>query len=698
MRIRNWLLLLARMALVALMALALARPRIASTSTLGDQEVPSALAFVFDTSLSMEYKEKDKTRLREAQDRALEVLRKTHESSQVFVIDSAEPAASAPLSPAAARKRVEGLATRPVNRKLNQAVGQAYRAVAPSDLPRHEVYVLTDLSRSAWDLGPGRTVEGLDAAKKVRDGIATYILRLAPKEPRDIALVEAGPTGGVATRDEPVQVRAKLRSTGPAARRRVELRIDDKPRGQQDVAIPANGEVEVPPFTTQKLDPGLHQGEVRLAGEPDPLEFDDRRHFTINVQPPLRVLVLYDRPIDAVYVINALDPAAIRPGDPRPYHVTRLRSAQLAAQRPDYLKDFAAVYMLNVKALPASEWSRLGRYVHDGGGLVVSLGDLVDRTNYTDQFAANILPAALAESKPKWANTSFGDGDWNSPLFGQYRDEIQKSLSAIPVYRYAPVTPRKDGASRVLLTFLDKAPALIERTFPGPKNGRVLLWTTALSRRADAVPEKDPEAWTEFPYEWSFLVIMDRTVTYLTGTSGQRLTYEAGDDISLPIDTGRRFRNFLIRAPEKKIPDQRLAEPPSNATLVIVSPPAVGPWTVIASGPEGASETLGFSVNYPQGEEQLAQLDARDLDGLFGKDKYKLADDSASLQTAVTERRIGREIFPWVMALILALVTAENFLANRFYREPTGAGAPLAASTRATPAAAAEPEAGRVPA
>src|SRR5438270_5188607 len=57
LRIKNWLLLLARMALLILMALALARPRLWSKSSLGDQEVPTALGLVFDTSLSMGYKE-----------------------------------------------------------------------------------------------------------------------------------------------------------------------------------------------------------------------------------------------------------------------------------------------------------------------------------------------------------------------------------------------------------------------------------------------------------------------------------------------------------------------------------------------------------------------------------------------------------------------------------------------------------------
>src|SRR3954453_15738061 len=52
LKVKNWLLLLARMALIALMALALARPRLFSQTSLGDQEGPPGIGLGFDTSLS----------------------------------------------------------------------------------------------------------------------------------------------------------------------------------------------------------------------------------------------------------------------------------------------------------------------------------------------------------------------------------------------------------------------------------------------------------------------------------------------------------------------------------------------------------------------------------------------------------------------------------------------------------------------
>ena len=112
----------------------------------GDQEIPTALGLVFDTSLSMDYKPSDKTRLDEAKERALDLLKKTPDTSQVFVIDTAFGGAAGPLTPASATKSIQGLKIHPVTRKLNVAVADAYAAVSSSDRDRREVYVLTDLA------------------------------------------------------------------------------------------------------------------------------------------------------------------------------------------------------------------------------------------------------------------------------------------------------------------------------------------------------------------------------------------------------------------------------------------------------------------------------------------------------------------------------------------------------------------------
>ncbi len=169
LRIKNWLLLLARMAILALMALALARPRVYSEVPLGDESVPMALGLVFDTSLSMEYKDKDKTRLDEAKGGPRRSSTRFPTRSLVFVVDSAEPGVPIGLSPAAALKRIE----EPDHPRRQSAArtrpwGRSTRRSPSATAPCTWSTCLTDLARTAWDAG--RPAEGLEQVAKAKSG------------------------------------------------------------------------------------------------------------------------------------------------------------------------------------------------------------------------------------------------------------------------------------------------------------------------------------------------------------------------------------------------------------------------------------------------------------------------------------------------------------------------------------------------
>ena len=84
---------------------------------------------------------------------------------------------------------------------------------------------------------------------------------------------------------------------------------------------------------------------------------------------------------------------------------------------------------------------------------------------------------------------------------------------------------------------------------------------------------------------------------------------------------------------------------------MIVAPQQLGAWSVTASADDGAKASLGFSVNPPLSETQFAPLAKPDLDRLFGKAKYALADDADEPRDrAIKDVRVGHEMFPWLMA------------------------------------------------
>ena len=683
LKIKNWLLLAARMLLLALMALALAQPTLNSDAALGLGEVSSAIALVVDTSLSMQYTDKGQDRLAEAKARAGAILKKSTDDSEIYVVDSANPVKRDALTPASALKWVDGLTPQAANRPLNGGLELAHQMVAASKLPRREVYILTDQAATAWELGSTRTAETVEKFRKAKLNIKTYVLRLAPKEPRNVAVVAAEPSSPTPSEGETVEVQATIRATGPATERLAEFYIDGEKakRDQKPVRLPANGEQVVTFAAPAKLAPGLHQGMVRLGGVPDPMPFDDVRYFTFEVQKPVRVLIVADEVNgfdDGQFVAKSLAPYApggggeATPGvgaDPASaasaFRVDRQTGAQFAARAGGPLKDYACIFLLNLPQVAPADWSRLRSYVSDGGGVVIAPGERARPSGYEGTTAAALLPALLGEAATT-QETTFAKADLNHPLFSKYPKYLDPELGAFPIYRHWPVRPITNNAARTLLRYADGSPALLERVFPGAKAGHVLLWTTPLSRR---LKRGEPGAWGDFPQSWSFLSLMLETVPYLAGVAGTRLNFEAGQDAVLRLDPAHKAPNYAVQGPDPKL-TERVSVPATADALVVATPQKPGQWAVEGQAPDATKVHLGFSLNPPAAESQVVALKPGDLDGLFGgKDRYQEADDPASLERAQSKGRYGVELFPWLMFLILALVTAENLLANKFHRE-----------------------------
>jgi Aerotolerance regulator N-terminal len=102
LRVSHLFLLLLRMAAVALLALAFARPVLRGAAWLADGEAPVAAAFVFDTAPRMLLREGNRTRLEQAATMAKVMFGKLPQGSVVAVLDTGGgPAGFAP-SPAAA--------------------------------------------------------------------------------------------------------------------------------------------------------------------------------------------------------------------------------------------------------------------------------------------------------------------------------------------------------------------------------------------------------------------------------------------------------------------------------------------------------------------------------------------------------------------------------------------------------------------
>lgn len=673
LRIRQWALLASRMGVICLMALCLARPTCNTTAPLGESNVPAAIALVIDTSLSMQWTDaRNRDRLTEAKELALKVVKQTPITSQIFLIDSAEPIETPAMSPATAESRIKSMTLKPNNRPLNASIEAGYRSVQKADRPRREVYVLTDLTTNSLELDkPIQRAVNADVEKQENTAVQIYVLRLNAPEQTNVGLRNVSFDSTAAVAGETLDIRLEITNQGPSTTRILELWLDGRKREQKAVELSANSDQEIflrtPPLDQGRN--GLHQGEIRIRDE-DPMPFDNTAYFTVNVKPPVRVLVVTDLEQDALFLTEALDPVrgenAGALGLSRPFRVEVLRIGQLAERLRATSDRPQVVIINNVATISEPLWTQLNLSVRSGLGLCVALGDRSKTDAYSSPTARQILPGDPVElivGKPSEA-WSLIKPDQNHPIFAQYAEELRTELGTVPVFRYEKLAKSESGA-RQLLEVSDGGYALLERVFDNSVAGRVLQWSIPMARRPSS---SDQAAWTDFPRSWSFVQVINRMAAYLANSTDDANMSEAGRDMSLAIDSSQGINSALVKGPNDRPGERRAIEPGENR-LIISNLDTLGHWGVGFSGPNNLSVATGFSVNPSPGESQIRVLNTEQLDQVFGKGTYALAQDTDSLEKAVGLARVGVEFFPWLMMLLLVLLTLENYLANKFYRE-----------------------------
>jgi hypothetical protein len=287
-RMRQWLLLALRIALLLLLALAAARAVLRSG---GAAHPPTAVVLVLDNSMSSGRVVGTGRVLDTLRTRALETLRLAGDGDRFWVIragSSWEPVS--PLSAAAAEERVRGTEVVDTWADLGVTVSRAREILARSGAPRGEVHLLSDLQASAFpaenapDTGAAWPVLAWtgSVATEPNGFVASAVVGggLAPRAGRrtDVAIV----LGGDLEREDERGIRLLVDG-------RLEGAVRTRPGGS--VVLP------VGPFAAGPL-----EAEVEI--DPDALSADDRFFLRTVVVPPPAVARVGDA---GDFLASALD-------------------------------------------------------------------------------------------------------------------------------------------------------------------------------------------------------------------------------------------------------------------------------------------------------------------------------------------------------------------------------------------------------
>ena len=472
-RLRDLLLLLARVAALLLLALAFARPYFAAAAG-----VPALRIIAVDRSFSMGAP----GRFEQAQTLARNAAGEAAAGQQVAVIafDDRATVVAAPGGPGAARSAIDGLTAGAGGTRFGPLFARVQELAANTTA---QLVLVSDLQRAGWsDQAPPSIARGIGLDIRTVGEIAGNAAIRTVRRTSDavvLTIVNAGTAAASGT---------------------ARLSVDGQDRATAPFNVPPNatGEVAV---RYRAPDRGVLTAVIDDAAG---FQADNARVLLLDAPSRTRVTIVSGEGGESgFYVARALQSLDGDAG----FEIDERTTTSLAGLSSDQLARSASVVLLATRGLDRKSRDAIAGYVRRGGGLFVAASDDVEpavlaTTMGWQGFAAVVQPEPAGVLAPV---------DLRHPIFRPF-GPLAVNLGDGHFER--TWTLRGEGWD-VLARFTSGAPALVERR---EGKGRVVLFTSDLSRR-----------WNDFPLNPAFVPFTVETVRHTAGAGDRRREYLVAD-------------------------------------------------------------------------------------------------------------------------------------------------------------------------
>ena len=453
-RIRHWLLLVMRLAALALIVMAFARPFLRRTELVAGATGAREVVVLLDRSYSMGYGGKWAQAIAAAQS-TINGLNASDRGSIVLFASTTEVALRSAADKGRLLAAVAGVQPGAGSTKYGPALKLAGSILSESALPRREAVLITDFQRGGWQGGEGvKLPEGalltpvaITDSGKVNLAVVPVSLQQSEFQSQQRVTVTSG---AVNHTDSPQTVDVALEIGGRAIQTR---RVSVGARGSASTS-----------FDPVTIADRNVRASVRLSD--DALASDNVFHFVVSPQDPLVVVIGERSGADrnaSLYLARALAVSET------PRIEARVRQADSLS--PDDLAR-AAVVVLNDAPIAQTTADRLKWFVERGGGLFVAMGE---RASWPG--SADILPGAPGPriDRTRGPAARLGALEYGHPLLEVFRGPRTGDFASARFYSYRSVTAVPNV--QTLARFDDGQPALLERRVG---TGRVLMWMSTL--------------------------------------------------------------------------------------------------------------------------------------------------------------------------------------------------------------------------
>ena len=691
MRLEDLILLLVRCAIVALLAFALARPALKSSTAdaLGQAKVTSVVILDNSYSMALPGDEGNRTTFEQAQAAARTTLEALPSGSAVSLLLASDIVQGVIDEPTydlnQARQEIDNAQVSHHATDLFPAMEKAVGILKGRADIQKEIYVITDGQASGWE-------QNADDIQKLiednKDEINLYVLRVGDKEsPRNLAITKMDVFSGLTPIKESLQLEIEVANHNDKDAIDVTVGLFVKAPGDKEKSgdkltipkVPAGGTSSVLLYASLKKE-GYHSIRAVLQNPPDDdLPADNQSLLVVRAVEEVRVLIVdgdqesTDISDHESYFLEA----ALSPTDEH-YVKVDVKSPEQYAQGG--LNRYTAVVMANVARLEPEDVTAIKNYLRQGGGLIFYPGDKTEAEYYNSELfeKQGILPS-------RWGGITGNDkgDDTQDEVFIEFQKRAYEhpvtalwnnpeyDLGSARTRRWYPLAEaektsldvKEAGPAKVVLRFENKtesvkeadilgAPAIMEREWG---EGRVFQFSSTADKT------------------WCDLALRAKSVIPLA----HRIigSVQAHRDSGLNLRVGEPFLQPL--APHQNNSEGTVMMPaPSKAAVqtTTLRPEVLNDQPVLQYKETHRAGLYAFQLNDNSQKKLFAvQLDQRE------SDLRKIDDDGLpegariihwaadkNFEDKVQEARVGVEYWLLIFLIVLALAGLETYLAQKF--------------------------------
>ncbi len=658
LRWSQWLLLMLRIAIVALLAVTFARPAWRSGARENGEGGGREIVIVIDASASMGRASGDGSPLRKAAARALELI-ESSDSTRDRVGLIVAGVTSEPVLPrltgnfAALESALDGLEPSVGSADLAQAVQTAARLPgtlegAGESAQRAERRIvlfsdaqapqIEDLAALENESGCELIIERVEVDETAAN-LAVEALSIAPARP---------------TRGQACLVQAQIVNYSPrAATVPVECAIDGA--GSTPASALASIEPGAVATVSFPFTPAEHGSvRVRVSLPSDALEADNAIEATAAVQDSRRVLIIGGEPAP-LDVADYLE-AALHPDDQSPYVVSRINALHTGPEAFDWTEIDAAIICQAGEV--SLDWlTSLDRFAR-GGGALWWIVDSAESAAATDAFASMqsdepALPLVIEALRPEAHSVQWSSADALHEALASFDGP---ALSSIIGMRHEQIARAVAAPGAAVLIRDEQGLPVVAAGRLG--RGRVLALNGSLSR--------DSSELTRLPV---FPALVHEWMAWLTGGEGaiQTMHPGAGRLIELPPERESEPVRVEPDVPHELFTDGRRRfirfERLDWVGQVGVLDDATGRWLA------------GASVTIDPRESDLAAADDAALAMI--EQRFDPAGRGSAAERDVGDAFAGAgrltEFWPWLLMIVLISAAAESGIVWRASRREAAA-------------------------